>query len=1180
VKTPAIAKHLAVALLFSLLASGCFVWGEFTGLCQGPSCTVATKISAGGEHTCLVRHDRSAACWGSNRSSQLGIEMGVSIEAVHFPTTVSGLSDVSDISAGRRHTCAINADTIYCWGDNDRWQSGLKPKDENSGKKLLRPTAIVSTAGRDWKMVSSGGAHTCALTTAGAVWCWGDNRRGQVDTTLPEDRVAEPMVKKLGKNNPMLSISAGLEHTCVHNDENIYCWGNPSSGKTGRKFNATDGEFEDMEPSQVSRQWSVGKSIVDLDSGREHTCALVDDGEIYCWGSSKFGQFDSPNTSTSAMAASSTNTVPIAVVENSNMQQIRSGRFHTCAVSLKNGEPYCWGGNRNSQLGDDTTEDRFEPRPVQGPLTDVQQLSVGGEHACVLKRKTGDILCWGLNDYGQAGQPWVEGSAKGKRTVGTPTPITIPDPDAPRADASVSIIPDTGADSGMMFMPDSGMPGDVGFEIDSGPVDSGGEMDATAPEDSGLGLDASAPADADMDSGFPIDAGTNTPPTQPSISIEPSNPTPLDDLSCTITSSSTDAQSHPITYAYAWTRNTTTTTLTTSTVGFSLTDSGDTWTCRVTPHDGMVDGPAGTATATVSVPLDSCASILTSNSSAPDDIYLIDPDGPGGQPAFTVYCQMTKGGIEWVQSTVNDLWFNRSEVTTSQYGRCINAGSCSLEYRIGGGCSNLAGDETPMTCVKATAGGQFCAWVGGRLPTESEWYIEASNNQQHVYPWGNAPEPDCNYCVMDDPLTSPGCGASGAKPVCSKPMGNNVSGLCDLAGNVMEWTSTIQMDQQFMRGGAWTSTDSGQLRADRSYPPQSIEELGYYSTDLGFRCVSASLPGTTACAVSESYGVDCWPIVPTRSSTCSDRSVDPTPTCPGTAGSATCASTAFCGQDAQYPDLNVQNFVCLNAQGQDILCPPSSTAVPTVRDDLTGLIWQRSQSANSSNTWADANDYCAALTTGNQVDWRLPNVQELRSLVDYGRSDPAIDLDVFPGTASKRYWTSLTIPNAADRAFTVNFDTGQDWFRDKNPTAPSNEYVRCVRSPSTSSVGPDNRFIDTLGYGFTGDRWVTDSLTGLTWNLSSITSSNSWEEALAHCEGYNLFAFDKWRLPSVASLASLVNNARSSPASDFRVLTNVLYWSSTHDASDLSKAWTVHFGNGGVIEPRLKTLGYTVLCVY
>ena len=265
----------------------------------------------------------------------------------------------------------------------------------------------------------------------------------------------------------------------------------------------------------------------------------------------------------------------------------------------------------------------------------------------------------------------------------------------------------------------------------------------------------------------------------------------------------------------------------------------------------MVDGPAGTATATVSVPLDSCASILTSNSSAADGIYLIDP---AGQPAFNVYCQMTKGGIEWVQSSVNNLWFNRSEVTTSQYGRCYSLGSCSLEYRTTSGCSGLAGDEKPMTCVKATAGGQFCAWVGGRLPTESEWYIEASNNQQHVYPWGNGPEPDCNYCVMDDPVTSAGCGANAAQPVCSKPMGNNVSGLCDLAGNVMEWTSTIQMDQQFMRGGAWTSTDSGQLRADRSYPPQSIERLGYYSADLGFRCVSASLPGTTACAASESRG--------------------------------------------------------------------------------------------------------------------------------------------------------------------------------------------------------------------------------------------------------------------------------------------------------------------------------------
>jgi hypothetical protein len=112
----------------------------------------------------------------------------------------------------------------------------------------------------------------------------------------------------------------------------------------------------------------------------------------------------------------------------------------------------------------------------------------------------------------------------------------------------------------------------------------------------------------------------------------------------------------------------------------------------------------------------------------------------------------------------------------------------------------------------------------------------------------------------------------------------------------------------------------------------------------------------------------------------------------------------------------------------------------TVTDGGTGLMWQR-QDNGSAYTWVNALAYCEGLSLGGQSDWRLPNIKELRSIVDDSRYNPAIDTSVFPGTSSSYYWSSSSYAHYAYDAWQVDFYSGGVLSNDKIYGL----YARCVR---------------------------------------------------------------------------------------------------------------------------------------
>lgn len=193
-------------------------------------------------------------------------------------------------------------------------------------------------------------------------------------------------------------------------------------------------------------------------------------------------------------------------------------------------------------------------------------------------------------------------------------------------------------------------------------------------------------------------------------------------------------------------------------------------------------------------------------------------------------------GIEWVVSKPAGLEFTKSEITVAQYRACVEAGKCtkpktkSDSKYCNWGYSGR--DNHPINCMDWNQATAFCEWAGGRLPTEDEWYSEASDGGKREFPWGNQTV-TCDYAVM--PHGGNGCGRESTWPVCSKERGNSVSGLCDMSGNVWEWTSSLYKSgssDRVGRGGCWDLDAPESLRASyRNWSGPASRGRGN-----GFRC--------------------------------------------------------------------------------------------------------------------------------------------------------------------------------------------------------------------------------------------------------------------------------------------------------------------------------------------------------
>lgn len=181
------------------------------------------RISAGGyRHSCALKDDGTAWCWGGNQYGQLGDRTTIDRNT---PVRVDGLTDAVRISSKSYHTCVLKSDgKVWCWGRNYFGQLGDGTTiDRNTPVRVDGLTGVI--------LVSAGYNHTCALKTDGTAWCWGLNSLGQLGDGTNDDENTPVQVDGL---TGAVDISGGFRHTCaLKSDGTAWCWGSNFNGQLG-----------------------------------------------------------------------------------------------------------------------------------------------------------------------------------------------------------------------------------------------------------------------------------------------------------------------------------------------------------------------------------------------------------------------------------------------------------------------------------------------------------------------------------------------------------------------------------------------------------------------------------------------------------------------------------------------------------------------------------------------------------------------------------------------------------------------------------------------------------------------------------------------------------------------------------------------------------------------------------
>jgi alpha-tubulin suppressor-like RCC1 family protein len=261
--------------------------GTFNNINTAPTLvsgiTTAVAVASGYDHACALLADRTMVCWGSNVHGQLG-NPSAGTTASPVPVPVSGLSGVASFATGAYHTCAVVADaTLQCWGKNDNGQLG-------NGTRTSSPTPIPVDGLSNVAVVSGGGDHTCAVLTDRTVRCWGENEFGQLGngTTLPS--MTPDTVVGL---TDAVAIAAGWRHVCaLVGDGSLRCWGENDYGELGNGTTASSSTPVGVE--------GIASAVGVTAGWWHHSCALLGDATVRCWGANEWGQLGSGTTTNAA----------------------------------------------------------------------------------------------------------------------------------------------------------------------------------------------------------------------------------------------------------------------------------------------------------------------------------------------------------------------------------------------------------------------------------------------------------------------------------------------------------------------------------------------------------------------------------------------------------------------------------------------------------------------------------------------------------------------------------------------------------------------------------------------------------------------------------------------------------------------------------------------------------------
>lgn len=415
------------------------------------------SLMSGIYHTCAILDNGSVKCWGYNLDGQLGLGDtayrgdGANEMADKLPILKLGTNRTArSLVAGNYHTCAIlDNGSIKCWGRNTSGQLGLgdaahrgdaanemgdnlptiklgKSKNKIATQTLKpigdsSPELFELTGQGNNRTLAAGNYQNCVILDSGKVKCWGRNTSGQLGLGDVNDRgdvVGEmgdnlPVVD-LGTNRVARSISVGGNFACAVLDNNsVKCWGNGGQGQLGKENFDTIGDgANEMGDNLTAINLGTNRTVRSLSNGKFHSCAILDNGSVKCWGSNDFGQLGLGDAIDRGNAPNEMgdNLVAINLGTNRTARIIVSRGEHNCAI-LDDGSVKCWGQNNKGQLGLGDINPRGDGANEMGDNLGVvnlgtnrtvRSLALGAQHSCAVL-DNGFTKCWGSNTYGQLG---------------------------------------------------------------------------------------------------------------------------------------------------------------------------------------------------------------------------------------------------------------------------------------------------------------------------------------------------------------------------------------------------------------------------------------------------------------------------------------------------------------------------------------------------------------------------------------------------------------------------------------------------------------------------------------------------------------------------------------------------------------------------------------------------------
>lgn len=366
----------------------------------------ASSLSIGQSNfVCALTSAGALWCWGQNANGTLATGVGSSTTPLIVPTqAVSAFAGPwSSITAGNVSTCGIKSadSTAWCWGNNGAGQLG------NGGTSNAYSSPVAVSGGATWIQIASGGAGatvfdnityatsyvTCGVKTGNTGWCWGGNGAGNVGDGTTTERTSPVQI-----SGSWLMIVPGFEYTTcgVQTNGTLWCWGDNQYGQLGQ--GTTDASAH---PSPV--QVGSGTSWTSVSVGSTNFCALQSNNSLWCWGVNSTGAVGDGTTTQRNSPVQVSGSWSSVSVSASGI-----GVNHACGIQTGGGA-YCWGDNQYGELGINSDISYVTSPTVLSTTTPLLGTSwttlVAGPNMTCGTRNTGNVYCWGLNQYGRLGDP-------------------------------------------------------------------------------------------------------------------------------------------------------------------------------------------------------------------------------------------------------------------------------------------------------------------------------------------------------------------------------------------------------------------------------------------------------------------------------------------------------------------------------------------------------------------------------------------------------------------------------------------------------------------------------------------------------------------------------------------------------------------------------------------------------